>query len=55
MMFKKFVIFIYLDNDDTYLVTETPDILNIAMVKIPNITKNNRRPFIRFFFFVIVK
>jgi len=48
---KNLWFFIYLDNDDTYLVTETPDILNIAMVKIPNITKNNRRPFIRLFFF----
>ena len=35
----------YLDNDDTYLVTETPEILNIAMVKIPKITKVSRMPF----------
>lgn len=35
---------LYLANEDTYLVTETPQILNVAIVNIPKITQKSNKP-----------
>lgn len=35
---------LYLANEDTYLVTETPHILNVAIVNTPKITQKSNKP-----------